>query len=132
MFNYLFCYNYDENMVIKYYTYRLNRIKAVSNSWQRIEHPNEIKENFLLTQKLGTLYPINTQVEESCVFLSAKGIYSFNHLYFGRPQVERKEQTAEGNFRYYFSCSTEQLYRYFHRFNPRDAIVEYYLSLSKE
>lgn len=129
MFNYLFCYSYDENRIIRYYTYRLNRIKAVSNSGQKIKHPNEIKESFLLTQKLGASYPINTQVEESCVLLSAKGTYSFKHIYFGRPQVDHKEQTPEGNFRYYFRCSTEQLYRYFRRFNPGEAIVEYPLSL---
>ena len=59
------------------------------------------------------------------MLLTPAGTQSFKHIYFGRPKVDRKEITPAGNYRYYFICSTEQLYRYFRRFNPGEAIIEY-------
>ena len=64
-------------------------------------------------------------MEETCVLLTPAGKRSFKHIYFGRPKVDRNEITPAGNYRYYFICSTEQLYRYFRRFNPGEAIIEY-------
>ncbi|EGG91044.1 hypothetical protein HMPREF0491_02394 [Lachnospiraceae oral taxon 107 str. F0167] len=129
MFNYIFCYGLDENQNTKTYSFRLNRITNLKVSNILINIPEDIEKNFLATQRLGASYAINSDLEESCVILNTKGLSSFKHIYFGRPQVDSKEQTPEGNFKYYFKCSTEQLYRYFRRFNSGEAIVEYPIEL---
>lgn len=133
MFNYVFCYGFDNNKKVVNYSFRLNRITDLNESDISANISEDIREDinkkFLLTQNLGASYAINADLQECRVILSTKGLSSFKHIYFGRPQVERKEQTPEGNFIYYFRCSNEQLYRYFRRFNPGEAIVEYPLSL---
>lgn len=125
MFNYVFCYGLDEDGKLKNYSFRLSRMSSVKKNHSTIPYPSDIKTKFDLTNKLGASYAINGELEETCVLLTPSGTLSFKHIYFGRPKVDRKEITTEGNLRYYFKCSTEQLYRYFRRFNPGEAIVEY-------
>ena len=124
MFNYVFCYGLDENNTIKNYSFRLSRMSQIQGTSLFIPCPEDIEKNFSLTQSLGASYAINTPTEKSCVLLTKKGLSSFRHIYFGRPKVEKKESAPNGGFRYYFNCSEEQLYRYFRRFNPGEAIVE--------
>lgn len=124
MFNYVFCYGLDENNTIKNYSFRLSRMSQIQGTSLFIPCPEDIEKNFSLTQSLGASYAINTPPETSCVLLTKKGLSSFRHIYFGRPMVEKKESASNGGFRYYFNCSEEQLYRYFRRFNPGEAIVE--------
>ncbi len=124
MFNYVFCYGLDENNTIKNYSFRLSRMSQIQGTSLFIPCPEDIEKNFSLTQSLGASYAINTPPEKSCVLLTKKGLSSFRHIYFGRPKIEKKESAPNGCFRYYFNCSEEQLYRYFRRFNPGEAIVE--------
>ena len=124
MFNYVFCYGLDENNTIKNYSFRLSRMSQIQGTSLFIPCPEDIEKNFSLTQSLGASYAINTPTKKSCVLLTKKGLSSFRHIYFGRPKVEKKEPAPNGGFRYYFNCSEEQLYRYFRRFNPGEAIVE--------
>jgi len=124
MFNYVFCYGLDENNTIKNYSFRLSRMSQIQGTSLFIPCPEDIEKNFSLTQSLGASYAINTPPETSCVLLTKKGLSSFRHIYFGRPKIEKKEPAPNGCFRYYFNCSEEQLYRYFRRFNPGEAIVE--------
>ena len=125
MFNYVFCYGLDENSKLKNYSFRLSRMRDVQKTYSPIPYPSDIKNKFELTKKLGASYAINDELEETRVLLTPAGTLSFKHIYFGRPKVDRKEITPAGNYRYYFKCSTEQLYRYFRRFNPGEAIIEY-------
>ena len=46
-------------------------------------------------------------------------------IYFGRPTVSRKEKAEDGSMLYYFQSSTDQVYRYFIRFNAGEAEVLY-------
>ena len=125
MFNYVFCYGLDEDGKLRNYSLRLSRMSGIQKSYSSIPYPSDIEDKFILTSKLGASYAINDGLEETCVILSPAGILSFKHIYFGRPKVDRKEITPLGNYKYYFTCSTEQLYRYFRRFNPGEAIIEY-------
>ncbi len=124
MFNYVFCYGLDENNTIKNYSFRLSRMSQIQGTSLFIPCPEDIEKNFSLTQSLGASYAINTPPETSCVLLTKKGLSSFRHIYFGRPKIKEKKSAPNGCFRYYFNCSEEQLYRYFRRFNPGEAIVE--------
>lgn len=124
MFNYVFCYGLDENNTIKNYSFRLSRMSQIQGTSLFIPCPEDIEKNFSLTQSLGASYAINTPPEKSCVLLTKKGLSSFRHIYFGRPKIKEKKPAPNGCFRYYFNCSEEQLYRYFRRFNPGEAIVE--------
>jgi hypothetical protein len=124
MFNYVFCYGLDENNTIKNYSFRLSRMSQIQGTSLFIPCPEDIEKNFSLTQSLGASYAINTPPETSCVLLTKKGLSSFRHIYFGRPKIKEKKPAPNGGFRYYFICSEEQLYRYFRRFNPGEAIVE--------
>ena len=124
MFNYVFCYGLDENNTIKNYSFRLSRMSQIQGTSLFIPCPEDIEKNFSLTQSLGASYAINTPPETSCVLLTKKGLSSFRHIYFGRPKIKEKEPAPNGCFRYSFNCSEEQLYRYFRRFNPGEAIVE--------
>lgn len=124
MFNYVFCYGLDENNTIKNYSFRLSRMSQIQGTSLFIPCPEDIEKNFSLTQSLGASYAINTPTEKSCVLLTKKGLSSFRHIYFGRPKIKEKKPAPNGGFRYYFICSEEQLYRYFRRFNPGEAIVE--------
>lgn len=125
MFNYVFCYGLDEESKLRNYSFRLSRMSGIQKSYSSIPYPSDIEDKFILTSKLGASYAINDELEETCVILSPAGTLSFKHIYFGRPKVDRKEITPSGNYKYYFTCSTEQLYRYFRRFNPGEAIIEY-------
>ena len=125
MFNYVFCYGLDEDNVLKNYSFRLSRMTGIQKFYSSIPYPSDIEDKFNLTSKLGASYAINGVLEETCVLLSPAGTLSFKHIYFGRPKVDKKEIAPDGNYRYYFTCSTEQLYRYFRRFNPGEAIIEY-------
>ena len=71
----------------------------------------------------GSAYAFD-EGKETCVLLNKAGISSFKQIYFGRPKVEKKEETGDGNYRYYFNCSQYQLYLYFRRFNAGEAFVE--------
>lgn len=124
MFNYVFCYGLDENNTIKNYSFRLSRMSQIQGTSLFIPCPEDIEKNFSLTQSLGASYAINTLPETSCVLLTKKGLSSFRHIYFGRPKIKEKKPAPNGGFRYCFNCSEEQLYRYFRRFNPGEAIVE--------
>lgn len=124
MFNYVFCYGLDENNTIKNYSFRLSRMSQIQGISSFIPCPEDIEKNFSLTQSLGASYAINTPPETSCVLLTKKGLSSFRHIYFGRPKIKEKKPAPNGCFRYSFNCSEEQLYRYFRRFNPGEAIVE--------
>lgn len=124
MFNYVFCYGLDENNTIKNYSFRLSRMSQIQGTSLFIPCPEDIEKNFSLTQSLGASYAINTPTKKSCVLLTKKGLSSFRHIYFGRPKIKEKKPAPNGGFRYCFNCSEEQLYRYFRRFNPGEAIVE--------
>lgn len=129
LFNYLFCCGYDNDGNLRNYSYRINRITAVRASEKIIPYTDNIEHHFQLTQKYGASYAINGSEKETCVLLNKSGISSFRQIYFGRPKAERKEVDSNGTYRYYFNCSEEQLYRYFRRFNPGEALVEYPQSL---
>ena len=124
LFNYLLCYTYDEKGSIKIYTYRLSRITNIIESNIKIPYSDDVKDKFELIEMYGSAYAFD-EGKETCVLLNKAGISSFRQIYFGRPKVEKKEETGDGNYRYYFNCSQYQLYLYFRRFNAGEAFVEY-------
>mgnify|MGYP007070047720 CR=1 FL=1 len=69
---------------------------------------------------------------KTCVKMTAAGQGSYRMIYTGRPAPDRIEPNAEdGTALYYFSCSQEQVYRYFLRFNVGEVSIMYPDSLKQ-
>ncbi len=64
---------------------------------------------------------------ESCIEFTERGQFSYTQIYNGRPKADRIEEvgenTGEKRWRYYFSCSQDQLFRYLLRFNIGEARI---------
>ncbi|MBR1710996.1 MAG: WYL domain-containing protein [Clostridia bacterium] len=124
-FNYLLGQEYVEafkqNMAVSYRLCRINRPSYGLSSGTLDE---AIKQKLEKTKKCSPQYAINDETE-TCVRLSEKGQQSFQMIYFGRPTVSRKEKAEDGSMLYYFQSSTDQVYRYFIRFNAGEAEVLY-------
>ena len=124
-FNYLLGQEYNahlkKNVAISFRLCRINR-PAFSLSSGVLE--DSVRKYLDLTGKNGPQYAMNEEIE-TCVRLSEKGEQSFRMIYFGRPIVSRKEKEKDGSMLYYFYSSTDQLFRYFLRFNPGEAEILY-------
>ena len=122
MFNYFLCAE-NNNITCRQEakSYRLNRIANINYS----RAANVITEDvsIFLNRMLqyGPQYMINDD-EESCVKLSDLGIRNYSRIYFGRPQVDRIEESSYGNY-YYFKGSKDQVFLYFRRFGSDATIV---------
>lgn len=124
MFNYLLCCERDERTgKLQAKSYRLNRIAKIDYSSKVMELPDLLQEKLEKMVEYAPQFAINDD-EECCVRLSEYGIRSFNRIYYGRPQVERVEERDDGIY-YFFSCSEDQVYLYFKRFEGDSAEVIY-------
>lgn len=103
-------------------SYRLCRIQSPSFCLSSGILEDTVMTHLEQTKKYGPSYAINDD-SETCVYLSERGQQSFRAIYFGRPIVDRKEKKEDGSALYYFHSSTDQLYRYFVRFNAGEAEV---------
>lgn len=128
MFNYLLCAEIDrETKTQEARTYRLNRIDQVFYGRKSVCMDESVRSDLDMMEKKGPQYVIHG-VEETCVKLSPEGEKNFNKIYFGRPIVDRRE-IHNGYSYYYFSCSWDQLFLYFKRFEGGSAEILYPQSL---
>ena len=124
MFNYLLCAEIDrETQTQEARTYRLNRIDQVFYGRSSISIDEEVRNDLDTMQEKGPQYVIHG-IENTCVKLSAEGENSYTKIYFGRPKVDRIE-SHDGYSFYYFSCSYDQLFMYFKRFEGGSAEILY-------
>lgn len=128
LFNYLLCAEVDRDTKSqKAMTFRLNRIDQVFSGRSLKCIDDTVRYKLDMMQKKGPQYVINN-MEETCVKLSAEGEQSYSRIYFGRPIVDRRE-VRNGYSLYYFSCSFDQLFMYFKRFEGGSAEILYPQSL---
>lgn len=127
MFNYLICDEINtENSQHRVKCFRLSRIMNVRNGSRTKAIPADIKEKCERTIKIAPQYAINDDAE-ICVRLNEAGIKLYNRIYHGRPPCDRTD--SEDN--YYFSCSEDQAFHYFRRFDNSTATIIYPESLRK-
>lgn len=123
-FNYLLCQEYREDLG-KYLavSYRMCRIVNVADSAYSQPFDEKVLSYLERMEKYGPQYNIN-EVTETVVELTETGVLDFRRIYQGRPKPDRVDKPdSHGIARYYFSCSQDQLYFYFRRFNPGQARI---------
>lgn len=102
------------------YTTRMSRICSVSilkNECSAIK-----EQNIGVFEKMiqhGPQFRFAKEEGEKIIELDEKGKELFHSIYIHRPEVDRIEDN-----KYYFSCSQEQLFRYFTRFNEGFYVIE--------
>ena len=132
LYNYLLCQEFHKsNGEPLAMSYRLCRIVNPRITSENGQIDSKVMDHLFKMEKYAPQYLINEDVE-SCVEFTANGRKSFMRLYQGRPVVDGKEaEDSDGNIRCYFSCSQEQPYLYFRRFNPGEISVLYPEKLKK-
>lgn len=132
LYNYLLCQESNDSSRKKTArSYRLCRIvnPRATPSDKRID--SRVRDCLVRMEKYGPQFMINDDVV-TCVRLTADGRKSFQKIYQGRPIVDRKdEEDSDGHVNLYFSCSQEQLFLYFRRFNPGEITILYPQKLKK-
>ena len=115
MYNYLVCEELNAetgNAVVK--TYRLNRMTKLGSGTRTQPISNKNKHYCEMTVYTAPQYAINAD-GEICVKLNDKGTRLYNRIYYGRPKYSKI--VDEGNYHYYyFTCSSDQVFHYFRRF----------------
>ncbi len=126
LFNYLLCQEYNQYTgKMMPMSYRLCRIvNPRFNSVEgRIE--KDVRKYLEKMEKYGPQFLINEDVV-TCVELTPSGRKSFQRVYQGRPIADRNDDPDEnGNVKFYFTCSQDQIFLYLRRFNPGEATVLY-------
>ena len=111
MFNYLLA-EYDD----KAYSFRISRITQVVMLNEECKISNDIKRILDKMVLYGPQFAISKE-QEICVELTERGMMMFKKVYLHRPKPIR----IEGN-RYYFECSSNQIFQYFCR-NGKHAFI---------
>ena len=121
MFNYLLCQ--VENASTgkpEARAFGLRRIESLCE----IEGPGaldpDVERRLDKMEKLGPQYAINDD-EEIRVRLTGKGLDLYRKIYFGRPAIDQARR--EPGDIYCYSCSGDQIYLYFRRFEPKDVEI---------
>lgn len=100
-------------------TYRLRRMIVSGTQPAESALDPRIGEYLDLMLYYDPQYAINERVE-TCVEFTEKGLKDFRRIYMGRPKLKAVEDSST---RFTTFCSQEQLFNYFKRFNPGEAIV---------
>ncbi len=132
LYNYLLCQEFNGSRRKKTaMSYRLCRISNPRATPSEKQIDSRIKDYLVRMEKYGPQFMINDDVA-TCIELTADGRKSFQKIYQGRPVVDRKdEEGSDSRLKLYFSCSQEQLFLYFRRFNPGEITVLYPQALKK-
>lgn len=132
LFNYLLCQEYSQDLgKMVAMTYRLCRIvnPRISASSETIT--KEVKGYLEKMENLAPQYAIMDD-QKTCIEFTPAGKKSFQRLYQGRPIVADKDDPdSNGNVKFYFECSQDQLFLYLRRFNPGEARILYPEELRK-
>lgn len=102
--------------------YRLNRMTNLAHVNKTIRFENVIEKHLEMMLKHGPQYGINDD-EQKVVRLSNRAERSYNRIYYGRPEPDRINREVKGYADYYFSCSSDQLFLYFRRFDDVEVIA---------
>lgn len=124
MFNYLLCQELNQYTgSFEARTYRLARISKPNMGPVTKPIDQVVRYHLEKMENIGPQYPINEDVT-SVVELTEEGVTNFRKIYLGRPKKFEEQKTeTPGKYRYLFNCSTDQLFFYFRRFQPEEAIV---------
>ena len=125
-YNYLLCQEYNEEAgKLLAISYRLSRIVNIRETPVKQAMDETVRKYLEKMEECGPQYNINEDTE-TCVELTEMGRKNYKKIYQGRPLKYTSDKPDEnGNARYYFSCSQDQLFLYFRRFNPGEAAVIY-------
>ncbi len=133
MFNYLIGQTYDEeNHRYLTATFRLCRLGTPSKDGSTEKLQKDVKTHLEKMKRCGPQYVINENREDACIQLTESGQKSYASQYLGRPNTTRREYLENGRCNYYFENATRQLYHYFRRFSPKEAIVIFPESLKED
>ncbi len=122
MFNYLLCQQMNEKTnTIEARTYRIGRIQELRYSGTQIIADPSVSRYLKQMKDTHPQYAIRNS-ETAEVVLTEVGLASYNKIYHGRPSYDSLEVSDSG-YRMRFNCSEDQLFLYFKRFEPGEAIV---------
>ena len=126
LFNYLLCQEYNQDLGrMVAMTYRLCRIVNPRMTTSSGIITKEIKAHLEKMEELTPQYAIMDD-QKTCIEFTPAGKKSFQRLYQGRPVVASKDDPdGNGNVKFYFACSQDQLFLYLRRFNPGEARILY-------
>lgn len=115
MYNYLLCMEKDpETGEERTATFRLNRIRNLRSSAVRMTLTPEEKRDLDRMREHGAQYTIRGDLP-AVLALTEKGMRMYLQVYQGRPKPDRIEE-RDGLHWFYFSCSEDQLFFYFRKF----------------
>lgn len=121
--NYLLCAELSKDQTQKVKTYRLNRITSIQLSSKALPIEKNVIENLRRTRQFGSQHEINDD-EEILVKLTEHGMLSYNRIYTDRPKYDEPIVIdKDGKYNMRFSCSEDQIFLYFRRFQKDDAEI---------
>lgn len=117
-YNYLICQEYDEvKRKMTAVSYRICRIR-VRRTYKYGQMDATVIRFLEKMEENGPQYAINKDVSVD-VQMNETGRKDFRRIYQGRPvKYKRDDVDDNGMTIYHFSCSIDQLFYYFRRFNP--------------
>lgn len=121
LFNYLLCAEYNSDGVLQAKSFRISRIKSLVINADKNLVDKVVIDHLKKMEMFGPAYEINDN-EPCAVFLTEEGHQSYNQIYFQRPPFSAIKIVPNG-YVYHFTCSKENVERYFRRFNPGQAKV---------
>lgn len=127
LFNYLLCQEHNKaNGKMSPMSYRLCRIVNPRATSTSIRIENDVRRYLEKMEKYGPQYLIKEDIA-TCIEFTPAGRKSFQRLYQGRPIADPSDEKPDenGNMKYHFSCSQDQIFLYLRRFNPGEAKVLY-------
>ena len=130
MYNYLLGMEQDpETGEKKAATFRLNHIQGLRNSAVRMTLTPEVKRDLDRMREHGAQYTIRGDLP-AVLALTDKGRKMYLRVYQGRPKPDRIEE-RDGCHWFYYSCSEDQLFFYFRKFEGGTFFIQEPESLRK-
>ncbi|MGN1023736.1 MAG: WYL domain-containing protein [Lachnospiraceae bacterium] len=115
MYNYLLCMEQDRwTGMDQAVTYRLNRLQGLRKSAVRMVLTASVRKDLDEMARRGAQYVIRG-TQKSVIGLTPKGQDAYLRVYQGRPKPDTIEE-GDGIRWFVFSCSEEQLFFYFRKF----------------
>lgn len=122
-FNYLLAQEYsDQEKRAWAVTFRLTRVSVIRESGPGRKIDPLVLKHLQMMETYSPQHSINDD-KEILIELNKAGLASYRRIYHDRPYCFRMEMTEEGKTIGHFRCSINQLYFYFRRFNPGEAVI---------
>lgn len=122
-FNYLLAQEYnDYEARAKVVSFRLSRVSVLLETGSDERLDPLVLKHLKMTEAYSPQHSINDD-NEILIELTKEGLTSYRSIYHNRPHCNSFDTTEDGKTIAHFCSSLDQLFFYFSRFNPGEAVI---------